>query len=99
MISRIVLVITFISFLFSCTHNEKLLSFDKKNDNIILSPKLKGKILYIAEKKDNMEYQEDENIIIITKTKYKVTELFIGEEDIIQMYIYKQRGNVPNVLF
>ena len=64
MISRIVLVITFISFLFSCTHNEKLLSFDKKNDNIILSPKLKGKILYIAEKKDNMEYQEDENIII-----------------------------------
>ena len=32
MISRIVLVITFISFLFSCTHNEKLLSFDKKNE-------------------------------------------------------------------
>ena len=93
MISRIVLVITFISFLFSCTHNEKLLSFDKKNDNIILSPKLKGKIIYIAEKKDNMEYQEDENIIIITKTKYKVTELSMKKNKAyILSIIYRGRG-------
>ena len=40
-----------------------------------------------------MEYQEDENIIIITKTKYKVTELSMKKNKAyILSIIYRGKG-------
>lgn len=81
MISRVMLKGLFLLSLFSCNRSDDLLLFDKKNNTIIVSPKLKGKNLDIYKMKNNDEIDylnfDTEETIIIKKNIYTITELGI----------------------
>lgn len=81
MINRIILLmVILVLFLFNCSKNDKLLLFDKKNNEIILSKKLIGRNLEIHRMKYNGEALEylnfdDGESIIIKRTTYNISEL------------------------